>query len=187
MDANTSNTVIAVATAVNVAVTAVYALFTWRLWQETRRQAELSRQQAAQTREIFEATHRPWVSIEPFQLYAFTDSSVRLEFRLHNHGPSPAFVTRWVRHWDLDLSDRPPLTAESGESVSWCLLPNGTCEALEIRFGDPMGVWQRGNRFEVAALYLGADGRRRSTRLVATLRLKGEQTFDVDNVRHEAD
>ncbi len=78
MDPATSNTVIAIATAVSVLVTTIYAIFTWRLWQETRRQAGLTGQQAAQTREMFEATHRPWISIEPFQQYPFTDSSVRL-------------------------------------------------------------------------------------------------------------
>src|SRR6266446_1947190 len=91
MDPATSNTVIAIATAVSVLVTTIYAIFTWRLWQETRRQAGLTGQQAAQTREMFEATHRPWISIEPFQQYAFADSSVRLAFRLRNHGSSPAF------------------------------------------------------------------------------------------------
>jgi hypothetical protein len=47
MDPATSNTVIAIATAVNVVVTTIYAIFTWRLWQETRRQAVLTGQQAA--------------------------------------------------------------------------------------------------------------------------------------------
>jgi hypothetical protein len=76
MDPATSNTVIAIATAVNVVVTTIYAIFTWRLWQETRRQAGLTGQQAAQTREMFEATHRPWISIEPFRQYDFSTSSV---------------------------------------------------------------------------------------------------------------
>jgi hypothetical protein len=52
MDPATSNTVIAIATAVNVVVTTVYAIFTWRLWQETRRQAGLTGQQAAPPRPI---------------------------------------------------------------------------------------------------------------------------------------
>ncbi len=187
MDQATSNAVLAVAAVVTVGITAVYAAFTILLWRATRRQAELAAQAAAQTREMFEATHRPWVSIEPRQLYAFTESQVRLEFRLHNHGAGPAFVTRWVRQWDLDSSDRPPLTAESGEAVSWCVLPSGSCEALALRFGNPQGVWRGGNRFEVAALYHGADGRLRRTRLVATLRVKGQEDFDLESVRHEAD
>jgi hypothetical protein len=187
MDQATSNAVLAVAAVLTVVITAVYAVFTILLWRATRRQAQLAAQSAAQTREMFEATHRPWVSIEPFQLYAFTDSQVRLEFRLRNHGPSPAFVTRWVRHWGLDSSDRPPLTADRGEHVAWCVLPGGTADALEIKWGDPHGVWQRGNRFEVGALYQGADGHLRRTRLLATLRVKGEDTFDLDGVKHEAD
>jgi hypothetical protein len=197
----TSEQIIAGATVVNVAVTAVYAFFTWRLWLETRRQAELTKQQAEltkqqaglakqqaeQTRDMFESTHRPWLSIEPFQRYPFTGSQVRLEFRLRNHGPSPAFVTRWVRHWDLDSSDRPPLTPERGEQVTWCVLPGGISEALEIKFGDPGGVLMRGSRLEVGALYRGADERVHRTRLVATLRVKGQDSFDLESVRHEAD
>jgi hypothetical protein len=186
MDPATSNTVIAIATAVNVVVTTIYAIFTWRLWQETRRQAVLTGQQAAQTREMFEATHRPWISIEPFQQYAFADSSVRLAFRLRNHGSSPAVVTRWVRRWDFASGPPEPLAPEAGDGVSWCIFPGGTGEALEIVFGDPQGVWQRGTRFEVAALYHGADGRPRQTRLIATLRLKGLETFILDAFWHEA-
>jgi hypothetical protein len=60
-------------------------------------------------------------------------------------------------------------------------------EALEIRFGEPQGAWSKGSRFEVAALYHGAGNRLRHTRLVATLRVKGQETFDLDNVKHEAD
>jgi hypothetical protein len=186
MDPATSNTVIAIATAVNVVVTTIYAIFTWRLWQETRRQAGLTGQQAAQTREMFEATHRPWISIEPFRQYDFSTSSVRLAFRLRNHGSSPAFVTRWVRRWDFASGPPQPLAPEAGDGVSWCIFPDGTGEALEIVFGDPHGVWQRGTRFEVAALYHGTDGRLRRTRLVATLRIKGSDTFDLDAVWHEA-
>jgi hypothetical protein len=183
-----SEAIIAGATVVNVAVTAVYAFFTWRLWQETGKQAKLTEQQAAQTRDMFEATHRPWVSIEPFQMYPFTNSSVRLAFRLRNHGSSPAFVTRWVRRWDFHASDPPVvLGPDAGDGVSWCIFPDGVGDALEITFGDPLGVWSRGTRFEVAALYRGADGRVRRTRLVATLYVKGLESLVLGNVWNEAD
>ena len=36
-------------------------------------------------------------------------------------------------------------------------------------------------------LVSGADKRLRHTRLVATLRVKGQETFDLDNVKYEAD
>ena len=44
-----------------------------------------------------------------------------------------------------------------------------------------------GSRFEVAALYRGADGHLRRTRMVATLHARGMDGFDLDDVRHEAD
>jgi hypothetical protein len=187
MDQTTSNAILAIAAVVTVLITAVYAGFTMLLWRETRRQARLAAEAATQTREMFEATHRPWLSIEPFWLYTFTGTQVRLDFRLRNHGSSPAFVTRWIRHWDLDSSERPPVTAERGEQVAWCVLPGATADALEIKWGDPQGVWMRGSRFEVGALYHGADGRLRQTQLVATLRVKGEDAFDLQDRKHAAD
>jgi hypothetical protein len=66
-------------------------------------------------------------------------------------------------------------------------MPNGSCEALPIKFGDPRGVWSRGSRFEVAALYSGADGQFRRTRMVATFHAGGMEGFLLDDVRHEAD
>jgi hypothetical protein len=187
MDEVTSTTVIAVATAVNVAVTMVYAYFTWRLWQETRREAELTGQQAVQTREIFEATNRPWLSIEPFQEFAFDGGSVKINFRLRNHGTSPAFVTHWIKHWDLPSpEDVLRLTDSPGEQVSWCIFPNGEGRARQIEFGDPRGAWNRGSRFLVGVRYHGPDQRPHSTRLVAILRVTGIQDFRLEDVSHQA-
>jgi hypothetical protein len=52
--------VVAIATVLNVLVAIVYAFFTWRLWRQARHQA-------TQTRAMFEATNRAWLSIEPLQ------------------------------------------------------------------------------------------------------------------------
>jgi len=56
----TSNTVIAVATVVNVLVTAVYAFFTWHLWRQTRVAADAAREeQPGQRRGRPAAAHLP--------------------------------------------------------------------------------------------------------------------------------
>ena len=75
--------------AVTAIVTAVYAIFTIFLWGATRRQANL-------TREIFEATHRPHVSIEPRVLHPAHPGFIRLEMHLRNHGSVPAQITEWA-------------------------------------------------------------------------------------------
>src|SRR2546425_9619449 len=88
--------VVAVATVVNVLVAIVYAFFTWGLWRQARHQA-------SQTRAMFEATNRPWLSIEPVRQFGFSEAGVRLDFRLRNHGHGRRSRTRgssdgaWVR------------------------------------------------------------------------------------------
>jgi len=69
-------------------VTAVYAVFTILLWWATRRQAAL-------TRQIFEATHRPELAIRPYLRFAANPGYLRLDFELTNHGPLTATVTNW--------------------------------------------------------------------------------------------
>lgn len=64
MGEGTSNVVIAVATVVNVLVTAVYAFFTWRLWRETRPAALTAAGQIRLTRVEQGLRLRPYVAIE---------------------------------------------------------------------------------------------------------------------------
>lgn len=77
--------------AVLAIVTTVYAFFTVLLWRATNRQAKISRQ-------IFEASHRPWLtlSIRSVQWLAFG-------VRLKNEGTVPACNARWTaRCWVKD-------------------------------------------------------------------------------------
>lgn len=60
MDEVTSNTVIAVATVVNVLVTVVYAFFTWHLWRQTRVAADAARRGADASVESTAVAPRPW-------------------------------------------------------------------------------------------------------------------------------
>jgi hypothetical protein len=86
------------------AVTAIYAFVTILLWLATRRQAIL-------TRQMFEASHTPYVSI---RVEDATDTSIpgRLSFNmvLENHGPVLAHIMNWeVRATltDMELQVRP--------------------------------------------------------------------------------
>jgi hypothetical protein len=86
------------ATAVGAVVTAVYAFFTILLWRVTK-------EQAAITRRIFEASHRPYVTVRTQEP---TDTHVpgRLLFNMvfENQGAVPADITAWeVRGTLMDL------------------------------------------------------------------------------------
>src|SRR5258708_2327797 len=170
----------AVATVVMAVVTTVYAFFTWRLWQETRRQA-------IQTREIFETTHRPWLSIKPVQKFGFSDSGVRLHFCLHNYGTAPAFVTAWGLRWGLHPNDTE--TRPSTTPVNWVIVPGGEEDGrpLELLYDAAKGAWSPGVHFEVSIRYRGGWPREYYARMLGILKVEGTQTFSIDDVRHDAD
>jgi hypothetical protein len=83
MDAQTSNTVIAWSTAINTAVAALYAFFTWGLWRVTSR--------------TFAESHRPYVEVysghERVPVAQVT--SHKFTFGFKNHGAVPARMVRW--------------------------------------------------------------------------------------------
>ena len=89
------------ATAIAAVVTAVYAFFTILLWRVTK-------EQAAITRRIFEASHRPYVTVkaqEPID----THVPGRLLFNMvfENQGAVPADITAWeVRGTLMDFDGR---------------------------------------------------------------------------------
>ncbi len=106
--------------AVLVLVTAVYAFFTILLWRATRDQAEI-------TRQIFEASHRPYVILEVKEP---TDTSVqgRLSFNVvfENRGTVPADITSWkVRGTLMDqdgheqlVNQKEPIQSPVGRSLA---------------------------------------------------------------------
>src|SRR6266851_2727190 len=95
-------------------VTGVYAFFTWRLWQQTRRQAsttqsllEATNRQDDLIRQTFEASHRPYLAVgAPAPEHKGVPTSpwglqFVASFVLENRGAVPALITRWtgeVRH-----------------------------------------------------------------------------------------
>jgi hypothetical protein len=166
-----NETVIAVATAVNVAVTAVYAFFTWRLWQETRRQAGLTEQQAQATaeqtritRQIFEASHRPVVGLTGSnENYVEAANFYRLDFEATNNGQVPAILaeSRLVVRREADM-----LLERVVPGRGRCIFP-GKGAALE--FGGTKGGVILGAAgavdVELTVSYTGFDDVIRTSRL----------------------
>lgn len=173
--------VVAAATVANVFVAVVYAVFTWGLWRETRRQA-------TQTREMFEASHRPWLSIEPIRRFGFSMSGVRLDFRLRNHGQGPAFADVWLIRWGLAPNDTGPVPKAAGTAVNWCLVPNGETWAkpLDLMADAAREAWLLGVRFEAAVFYRGAGSEEYRTRLVGLLKVKNDDSFVIEDVVNDA-
>lgn len=80
----------AIGTLAAVAVAAIYAFFTHRLWQATRAQAEI-------TRRMFEASHRPYVQVKIDIESFFNDPELYgLEFDIIHHGQVPAVLIGWA-------------------------------------------------------------------------------------------
>jgi hypothetical protein len=114
----TSNTVIAVATAVNVGVTLLYAIFTWLLWRETRAAARTAAEQIRLTRVEQGLRLRPYVSITPEILHRpGGPNPFTFRFALANKGPVPAHIRRlagWV--W-IDGRQQPGADGAGGPSI----------------------------------------------------------------------
>lgn len=177
-----SEAVIALATVVGVLVAATYAFFTWRLWQETRRQAEL-------TKDIFEATHRPWVAIHPTLKVGAIQARARLDFRLRNYGTAPAIVTSWSA--SASWRDSVLETEEPGSSaISLCIFPEGEEWApplVLIREGA-MAAWLDDPPIQLRATvtYRGPAEARYSTSLSCDLRVTSDTDLRIENSQHEA-
>jgi len=126
-----SGAVTAIATAVGAVVTAIYAFFTILLWRVTK-------EQAAITRHIFEASHRPYVTVRA-QEPPETHVQGRLLFHMvfENQGTVPADITAWeVRGtlMDLDGHEQPlPLQEPMQSPVGRSLAPRELA-SIELHF-----------------------------------------------------
>src|SRR5207245_1759476 len=104
-------------------VTAVYAVFTILLWWATRRQAAL-------TRQIFEATHRPELAIRPYLRFPADPGAVRLDFELTNYGSLTATVANWsavIRQGDTLLAESEPFAG------NLCVFPHAKEDTLPFQ------------------------------------------------------
>jgi len=161
-------------------VTAVYAFFTILLWMATRRQAAL-------TRQIFEATHRPELAIRPYLAFAANPGFVRLDMELINHGSTAATVSGW----QASIRQGAALIAKSGDFKGpLCVFPKGKqkCLPLEAKGQVAAGIWNG-----VPEVYLEATVDYRgssplvaySTRLRGRLVIAGQEEFRLEQEEHE--
>ena len=166
--------------AVTAIVTAVYAFFTILLWWATRRQAAL-------TRQIFEATHRPELAIRPYLRFATNPGYLRLDFELTNHGPLTATVTSWnatIRQGDSLLATSTPFAGPL------CVFPHAKEDVLPFEAGGQQAhaAWDNNPPvyLEAAVGYRGSNPQGNySTRLRARLRITGEHDFLLEEVKHQ--
>ena len=191
--------------AVIAVATVVYTVATIALWKATKRQAtatreqaELTRQQAALaaqqielTREIFDATHRPEISVRPYidKSAPANPGFVLLGFELHNHGQMAAIVTEWAAAL---MREDNALGSAEGLRGQLCVFPDAKEDmpAIEVKGSRAASLWPAGN---AAAVYLHAKVGYRGTsgsknymtaihgRFVVT----DPMTFNLDRVEHE--
>jgi hypothetical protein len=161
--------VIAIATVAGVLVAILYAIFTGGLWKETRRQAKI-------TQRMFEASHRPYVSINPLWTTGDVDPrtarrGISIEFTLENHGGVPAVVSRWqvvVQHRNVTVAEN-----DAGD-FSLCIFPGGSEKVRPVKIAaeEAREIWNSPDPVSVDATvrYRGSYDRPYSTRVVAHLR-----------------
>jgi len=161
-------------------IAAMYAFFTILLWWSTRRQAAL-------TRQIFEATHRPELAIRPYLRFAADPGSVRVDFELTNHGSLTATVTDWsavIRQSDTLLAESAPFAGHL------CVFPHAKENAtpFQAKGQQAHAVWENipPVYLEAAVGYRGSNPLAAySTRLHARLRITGHEDFLLEEVKHE--
>lgn len=162
-------------------VTTVYAFFTILLWLATRRQAEL-------TRLIFEATHRPEVSITPTLRYPAHPGSVRIDFIATNHGRVTAVLTEWsasLVHGDRTLATTEPLAG------TLAVFADASVDAPSVQVAgeDAALLWRHPPTpavyLHVALKYRGTSGVQHVTRMSGIIRITGAQGLAMERVEHE--
>ena len=117
--------------AVTAVVTAVYAFFTILLWRVTKEQSTI-------TRRIFEASHRPYVTVRA-QEPPETRVQGRLLFNMvfENQGTVPADITVWEVQgtlMDLDGHEQPITLQEPRQSPVGRSLAPHELASIELHF-----------------------------------------------------
>jgi xanthosine utilization system XapX-like protein len=103
--------------------------------QASRAGAEAAADQARIARQIFEAAHRPYLSVAVKQLFYGDMSNFRILFAVKNHGPVPATLKEWraeIRVANVGSVQRGPQAADAGI----CIFPDAT---EEMEFQAPGG------------------------------------------------
>ncbi len=150
---------------VGLVVAGLYAYFTWGLWVETTHQVNV-------TQQMFEAGHRPWLSVESDWAAPPSPTSMSIDSILQNHGTVPAMVTRWwvkVHQGQRHIAEHDTKGAE----ISLCVFPgrHEKTKPVLISSDDAQRVLASPEHLRVDATvkYQGLGGRQYSTRVVAHL------------------
>lgn len=182
--------------AVMALVTTVYGFFTILLWRVTRRQADaaaeqarLTREQADLTRTIFEATHRPEVSVDPIFRESANPGYVPLRFKLTNHGRMTAVITQW----SASLTRNNQTIAQADQLAgSLVVFPDASSDAppsIDVKGAYAAVLWwsespDHGAILEVSVSYRGAGPSVYTTKMRAAFWATGDRPV-LKQVQHE--
>jgi hypothetical protein len=177
-------------------ITTIYGFFTILLWRVTRRQADaaaeqarLTREQADLTRAIFEATHRPELSVAPIFKQAVNPGFIRLNFRLINHGRMTAVITNWsatLKRGDQLIAQADSLTG------TLVVFPGASSDAvphIEMKGERAVILWwaespEHGATLRVEVLYRATGPSVYSTRMQAEFWASSDRPI-LEHVQHE--
>jgi hypothetical protein len=158
-----SSAVTALAALAAVVVTIIYTFFTLLLWAQTKRQATL-------TRQMFDASQRPWLSMQP-TMAVEDPGALILGVDIKNHGAVAGVVAGFrvaITHGAKTLKNR-----ESAEAGRLAIFPGWTehMRVMVLHGQDAVGVAASAGPVIIdAILRYESYGRPYSTRLVAALR-----------------
>jgi hypothetical protein len=147
--------------------TAIYTVFTSRLWTETKRQAEtaarqaeIAERQAITAQQMLDAAHRPWLSIALYADAGTMRDVLNIASVFKNYGNVPAAVTNATMRpaWEgKTWGESNPLVPNANPS-NLCIFPG---EQSELRLGIPnvsFAPWPKGGwlRVHLEITYRGA-------------------------------
>lgn len=162
--------VMALAAVAGVIVSGVYAYFTWGLWAQARRQAEIAAGQVELTRRMLEASQRPRLSLDLYADAGTGPNGINVAAVLRNSGPVPATVTgaslRATFGEDV-LGEGQQLTPRHVPS-QLCIFP-GRGDELTWGILNPFGSSRDGFiRIESEVTYQGVLDQTHMTRVLAS-------------------
>ena len=172
----------AVVTLVVVVVAAIYAVFTRRLVSAARTQAEASLKQAQVTQRMFEASHRPYLNVQPSRMLFLGRENFVFAFSLRNRGSLPAALVGW--HATLSRNGETVAERRRDEADAGVTIFPGYSHEIEFQLGSGSGVVEpppSSLEIEVVVEYRGVPESHYTTRLSADTRAGswGARSLDV--------
>jgi len=168
-----ANSVTAFAASVTAGAAIVYTFVTWRLWQQTKRQAQTAERQAITAQQMLEAAYRPWLSITMYPDVPTDSTVLTVASVFHNHGNVPATVTNAPMRaaWEGKTWGESDPLVPKGNPANLCIFPG---QQGELRWSIPnvsFAPWPKGGllRLDLEITYRGAfEDRTYQTRVEAS-------------------